>query len=207
MEKLWTTRQLAKKFDSSAKEIRLFLKAHYPDYFYDGRYQLPSSELSAAYRAFRRWREEYTSGQRKLAVLQAQVQERIANRKNTARQVAETFDTTPEKLRVVLREMYPDHQGQWRFTDEEVGQIRAELEKRNNGRRPSSSGTTKREPSKERLHVATKMSKEDRIRAELAGEVEIDDDPYIRVWEKMNRLLGSQLPPSPPQVKRRVIGQ
>jgi hypothetical protein len=99
--------------------------------------------------------------------------------------------------------MYPDHQGQWRFTLADVEKIRTELAQRNKGRALPS----RAKPEKaERLHVATKMTEEDRIRAELAGEVEIDD-PYIHAWEGMNRLLDRHLNAPSPQVKRRVIGR
>ncbi|MBE8524500.1 hypothetical protein ILP97_44670 [Amycolatopsis sp. H6(2020)] len=203
---LWTTRQLVKKFDSNVQEMRSFLRAHYPDCLHDGRYQIPASELSNAWQAFQRWKTEYSPTQRKIAKLQVRLQERIAGRTNTAKQIAAMFGTSPERLRVFLREMYPDHQGQWRFTSDEVQQIREALAAQSE--KPKSlprAGDENR--SDKPLHTATKMTKEDRIRAELAGEVEIDDDPYIRVWKQMDRLLGSQLPPSPPQVKRRAIGQ
>jgi hypothetical protein len=173
----------------------------------DGRYELPSSELSAAHQSFQQWKTEYSPTQRKVARLQKQLEERIAGRTNTAKQIAATFGTTPEKLRALLREMYPGHQGQWRFTPSEVSEIRAELARRKNGHALPAAPASEKEVSEKPLHVASKMSKEDRIRAELAGDVEIDDDPYIRAWEGMNRLLGSQFNVSPPQVSRRVIGQ
>jgi hypothetical protein len=203
MKQFWTTRQLAKKFDSNIQEMRSFLRTYYSNYLRDGRYELPSSELSAAHDCYQRWKNDYSPTQRKVVRLQKQLEERIAGRTNTAKQIAAMFGTTPEKLRILLREMYPNHQGQWRFTLAEVEEIRAKLAQRDKSR-ALPAGPKPEEP--ERLHVATKMTNEDRIRAELAGEVEIDD-PYIRAWEGMSRLLGSQLNTPPPQVKGRVIGQ
>ena len=182
MQRFWTTRQLATKFDSDVEEMRTFLRLHYPKCRGRNGYALPSSELGRAYRTFNRWKDEYreySATQRKVAELQMKIQERT----DSARQMAAMFGTTPERLRIFLREMFPNHRGHWRFSSEEIDELREALKAR----------------------IATTQQMPEAKQAELTKK--IDDDPRIRAMEEISRLLSSQFNVSPPQVKRRVIGQ